>query len=249
MPVIYRRECMHEIVIRLQLTLILGIVLLGSSTHAFAINARIEVTVDTANIRAQPSTNSRVIGSLKKGQQIIGDLTNEEWWLILSPEGMVGYISDDKVRIVQRLSVSPGAPDRGNDHHPRGEDASKPHCDASTARFSLSIKKSVLTCKESYFSSTGYDRCNVHLKIEIDSDCPEDFMVDVYCKAKLRFRKSGFYYMNSATVTRSETIHVKSGRGYGIVTLKWKPHLGNNTIAWASVTERKCRIDRVMDSR
>jgi uncharacterized protein YgiM (DUF1202 family) len=60
-----------------------------------------EVTANSLNLRAEPSTQGAVIGALKQGTRLQGHSADDGWLRVETDAGVFGYVAADFVRRVE----------------------------------------------------------------------------------------------------------------------------------------------------
>lgn len=64
---------------------------------------KIEVVIESLNFRDGPSAESNVIGTLKKGTELLVVTEENGWYGVIAPDGQTGYVSSspDYIRVLE----------------------------------------------------------------------------------------------------------------------------------------------------
>ena len=84
-------------------TLILStLLLILSSVHSYAGERifSVEITAKILNVRAEPTSNSRILGSFNRGQRVLASTSKKRTWYVVTINGKRGYISKQYARLL-----------------------------------------------------------------------------------------------------------------------------------------------------
>ncbi|MDI6892764.1 MAG: SH3 domain-containing protein [Actinomycetota bacterium] len=64
---------------------------------------KIEVVIESLNFRDGPSAESNIIGTLKKGTELLVVTEENGWYGVIAPDGQTGYVSSglDYIRVLE----------------------------------------------------------------------------------------------------------------------------------------------------
>jgi len=208
------------------------IFLLIADAQAGNVIFQAKVTADSLNIRERPNSEASVIGTLEKGQTIIGSHTYNGWVMTIAT-GRIGYVSGDHVKLLRVLST-------GSD-----EDTEE-KCNSDTANLDLKITNVDFDCDKS-FSGYGFRSCNANINVSINSDCDEDMSASVWCDAEFSYRRNDSYLSSYDTESTSSTVYISYGSGQTYLDISWHPFLRSEPITKVQLADVSCRISSVYD--
>ncbi len=175
----------------------------------------VEITANSLNVRDRPSTKGNVIGTLKKGEQVIASPTYSGWAMTIIHGKNPGYFSTKYIKIIKFISSNDSSTLYG------GEEEIK--CNADSANLSLSISNVDFECEKNLFSEE-LKSCSAWFDITIRADCSESMRAKVDCDAEFKYEiKDDFMPYRTASETSSDTIYLRLGRGNGRIEVYWRP--------------------------
>lgn len=218
---------------------IIILLLLVSATQiakASSVLLLVEIKARALNIRQLPTVKSRIIGSLKEGDQLLASPAGVPGWLFILTKGKKsGYISAKYVKIISVIST------RHFD-----EDQAETKCNADTATLSLSIDDVELDCDERIFGD-GFDSCEAEVTVSISSDCDEELYVTVECEAEFAYRTRDGYFEQTDSEDESTSFYVSYGHGSTTIEIDWSPYSIFAPVVRVRISDCSCTITSVSD--
>lgn len=192
-----------------------------------------EITVDSLNVRDQPSTKGNVIGKLMKGDQVKASHSQSGWAITLFDGEIPGYFSTEYMKIVKIIS-SEGSSNLYGDEE-------KIKCNADSANLDLSISTVDFKCKENLFDE-GYKSCRAWIDVAISSDCNERISVNVNCDAEFTYETSDGITPYRMSETGLDTIYLRYGRGKGQIEVNWPSRMIPDHVTKVQLNDGSCSI-------
>ncbi|WP_457570621.1 SH3 domain-containing protein [Desulfovulcanus sp.] len=206
-----------------------------SNTHTFLV----EVKANSLNIRLLPTTKSKVIGSVKKGDQLVASTTSTPGWLLVhTKENMPGYISEDYIELIKKIPTS----DNKNKY---GQNNTKEKSNANTPILSLSIDDVDFDCEETFLGDDneyGFDSCDVNVSVSISSNCDKDLYVTVDCEAEFIYKTRNGFFEQTDSENKSKSIYVNNGHGSSTIKINWSPFDITDPVTSVQLKDCICRI-------
>ncbi len=198
----------------------------------------VEITVNSLNVRDQPSTKGNVIGKLKKGEQVIASPTYSGWAMTLIHGKKPGYFSTKYIKIVKIISSKDSSTLYGDEEEIK--------CNADSANLSLSITNVDFKCEKNLFGK-GYQSCSAWFDVAIISNCKESMSANVVCDAEFKYEtKDGFMPLR-ASKTGSDTIFLIAGLGNGKIKVNWQPMMIIDHVIRVKLNDGSCSITSTYD--
>ena len=206
----------------------------------------VEVTAESLNIRQLPTTNSKIIGSLAKGERSIALYGGIPGWVsVITNAAEIGYVSSKYVQIIRIISADTDESSVSGGSRYSYEDEEEA-CNADNASLNLDVRVDDFDCDEN-FMSEGFRSCDARISVSITSDCDENMTASVSCDAEFSYRTKDGLFERSDTESGSDSVYVRYGSGSGSIDIDWTPYTILDPVMKARLSDASCRIDYVSD--
>lgn len=195
-----------------------------------------EVTASSLNVRAGPSAQSEIVGSLARGERVVAADFASGWALVAWRSGKIGYAASAYLKKISIVSS-----DGFNE-----EDVDEEKCNADTAHVSLDIIDTDFECKKDFLGE-GYRSCAVDFDLSVSSDCDAMLHAFIDCEAEFKYETKDGFYPSRGSETASGDVYVSYGYGTTMIQVDWRPRVFLDPVVSVRLNDARCSISAVYD--